>query len=250
MGLICRKTYNKIKSVFICGIFFLLIGLIFLSNSSSEVCGDGIQRRFKDSQTLTYAVSANGIPSGQIIWEYLGCQIIDGQEANVLSVSSDTKILQFLNLTSKEKVFLNSATNLPLKVERDIILFGKKELIQEVYNQPEGYVTIKRDNTKKSDEVLHQDKPIHNILALLYFFPTDVKLEKNKWMTFNLPTQKVKIKMVKEETLTVGHKKRQAYFLIGRGAKRFNLWLDKEERTPLRLEFIFPLGKVTIVKRG
>jgi hypothetical protein len=214
----------------------------------SAAAADSIQSRFKDNQKLTYRVSYNGIPSGHIEWEYLGQKTIDGQEANVLSVSSDTKILKFLNLTSQEKVFLHSVTHLPLLVERDILLFGNKELIEEHYNQEEGTVTIKRTPSAKEAEVLSQDTPIHNILALLYFFPKDVELKENEWMTFNLPTQKVKIKLLSERVLDLNGQDKQAYFLIGRGAKRFNLWLDKEKRIPLRLEFIFPLGKVSIVR--
>jgi len=52
--------------------------------------------------------------------------------------------------------------------------------------------------------------------------------------------------MVSERQLAVGKEQRDTYFLIGRGAKRFSLWLDKENRLPLRLEFILPLGKVII----
>ncbi len=182
-------------------------------------------------------------------WEYLGRREIDGQAVDVLSVSSDTKIFAFLDLTSKERVYLHSTTHLPLKVERDVVMFGRKELIEEFYDQEQGLVSIKRTPSKKEEEVLRQDKPIHNILALLYFFPQDVDLEKSEWMVFNLPTQKIRIKMIRERELKVGKEKKETYFLIGRGAKRFSLWLDKKYRIPLRIEFIFPLGKITIVKQ-
>jgi len=208
--------------------------------------GEDIQERFKDKNKLVYKVSFNGMPSGYVEWRYLGREEVVGGEADVLSIDSDTKILEFLNLTSKEKVFLDSRSHLPLKVERDIVFFGKKELIEEIYNQDEGWVKITRKNSTVKEDILYQDAPIRHILALLYFFPENIKFEEDKWLVFNLPTQKVKIKMVSERQLAVGKEQRDTYFLIGRGAKRFSLWLDKENRLPLRLEFILPLGKVII----
>jgi hypothetical protein len=210
------------------------------------IFAQNFQERFKDGKKLVYKVSANGIPSGYVEWEYLGRQKLDGKLAEVLAVSSDTNIFKFLNLTSNEKVFLDSSSHLPLRVERDVILFGKKEFIEEVYNQDEGYVKIKRSNDNDKENTLYRDKPIHNILDLLYFFPEDIDLEKGDWMTFNLPTQKVRIKFIRERVLAKDGQRLDTYFLIGRGAKRFSLWLDKESRLPLRIDFIFPLGKVII----
>ena len=207
-----------------------------------------IQERFKDKKKLTYKVSFNGIPSGRINWEYLGKEYLGDKETEVLTVSSTTKILKFLNLTSSEKVFIDSLTNLPLLVERDIVLFGKKEIIREVYDQKKGIVRIIRTDSKTRENILAQTTPIHNILALLYFFPEDIKLKKKKWMSFNLPNQKVKIRFISERTLSTSKGNKKTYFLIGRGAKRFNLWLDKLTRLPLRLEFVFPIGKIIIVK--
>ena len=218
--------------------------------SGGSAFGEGIEARFKGEKKVIYSIFYNGIPSGYIEWEYLGRRDSEGVVVDELLVNSDTKILKLLNLTSKERVFLDSQTRLPLKVERDIVFFGRKEVISEIYNQDEGYVKIKRSNSKKTESVLYQDKPIHNILELLYFFPQDVKLEAGKWMAFNLPTQKIKIRMVRERVLKINGKKINTYFMVGRGAKRFNLWLDKKDKMPLRLEFITLAGKVTILRKG
>ena len=222
--------------------------ILFLSFSIflSSVFAKTVQERFKGKDEIAYDVSFNGMYSGQIKWQYLGTETINNEIADVLLVSSDTKILSFLDLTSEEKVFLAQSTHLPIKVKRDILMFGKKELIEETYNQENGCVKIVRTNGKIKEEILYQDKPINNILALLYFFPEDRELKEGEWMAFNLPTQKVRIKMVEERLLKVGKKSMNTYFLVGRGAKRFNLWLDKKSRLPLRIDFIVPLGKIII----
>ncbi len=238
------RAFNIIT--IIVGIVFLVIGSV---TGEGSVFAEDIEARFQNKDKLVYSVYFNGIPSGYIEWEYLGRQEIDGITVDVLSVNSDTNIFNLLDLDSKEKVFLDSKTSLPVKVERDIVFFGKKEIIVETYDQEKGQIKIKRSSSKGSGDVLRQDTPIHNILELLYFFPQDVALEAGKWMTFNLPTQKIRIKMVKERVLKVNGVNQDTYFLIGRGAKRFSLWLDKEGKMPLRLEFISLVGKVTVVRK-
>ncbi len=228
------------------GVMFLAITVA----GAGFVSGENIGARFKDQDKLVYKVNFNGIPSGYIEWEYLGQEDINGVTADILLLNSNTKILKLLSLAGKEKVFLDSRTGLPLRVERDIVFFGRKEKISETYNQDVGYIRINKSNSKNRERVIYQDKPIHNILELLYFFPQDLTLTPGKWMGFNLPTQKIKIKMVRERVLKANGENRDTYFLVGKGARRFNLWLDKEKKIPLRLEFISLAGKVTILKNG
>jgi hypothetical protein len=211
--------------------------------------GESIRDRFSDDGKIIYKVSFSGIPSGTIEWQYMGREFVGETEADVLFINSDTKILKIMSLESKEKVFIDSQTRLPLKVERDLVFFGKKEIIQEIYNQEDGYVKIIRKDGDEKEEILYQKAPIHNILALLYFFPEDIAFEENKLLIFNLPTQKIKIRMVRERLIKCNGKKMESYFLRGHGAKKFNLWLDKETRLPLRLEFLLPLGKVVVTKK-
>ncbi len=229
-------------------IFYFFLIFIFSNFFGYDLYAKSIKERLEGKDTIRYNVSFNGMPSGFIEWKYLGKEEIDGQYLEVLSVSSDTKILAFFDLTSSERVYLDSINYLPVKVERDILFFGNKELIVENYDQQAGIVRITRTNKKVTEEKLIQDKPIHNILALLYFFPDNIPFENGKWLYYNLPTQKIRIKMVRERFLKTKDGKEKTYFLLGRGGKRFSLWLDKENRLPLRLEFIFPMGKIVITR--
>ncbi|MBN3040709.1 MAG: hypothetical protein JW867_06240 [Candidatus Omnitrophica bacterium] len=227
---------------------YLIFGLtlVQLFNIMPSAEAKSIEERLQGKKKISYSVSFNGMSSGDIEWEYLGKEKIDGKEVEVLSVNSDTTILNLFDLTSKEKVYLDPSTYLPYKVERDLKVFGKDEVVQEYYNQEKGYVKLVRNDGQEKVDILKQDKPIHNILALLYFFPDNIAFESGKWLDFNLPTQKIKIKMVKERFLNVDSQKKETYFLLGRGAKHFSLWLDKKNSLPLRLEFVFPVGKVVI----
>jgi hypothetical protein len=235
-----RAPVNKLCSLFL--LCFILMNGFCFSND--------IEERFGKERTLFYDVFFNGIPTGKIEWQYLGKEVVSGREVDVILLNSDTNILKLLNLESKEKVYIDSVTYLPLKVERDVVFFGKKEKIKEIYNQDTGLITITKNNSSKKQTLLHAAKPIHNILSLLYFFPKDIALIKDRPLYFNLPTQKITIKMLYENAITFGKGKKDIYFLAGKGDKKFNLWLDKKERIPVKMEFIVPLGKITIVRKS
>lgn len=224
----------------------LFLILMFLGQSC--LFAQDIASRFKDNQKINYDVYYNFGYCGYVQWKYLGKKKIGPNIADVLSVDSETNIFNIFDLVSDEKVFLDSKTHLPLKVERDIILSGKKELIEETYDQNTGRVTIKRKSGRTTEKVYQRTPPVSNILALLYFFPANIELENDKWMEFTLPNQKIRIKYIEERTLKTEDAEEETYFLLGRGAKRFSLWLDKKTRLPLRIEFILPIGKVSIVK--
>lgn len=229
----------------LCSLFFLCL---FLMNGFCY--SDDIKTRFEGKRVLFYDVFFNGIPTGKIEWQYLGKDVVSDREVDVILLNSDTNILKLLNLESKEKVYIDSATYLPLKVERDVVFFGKKEKIKEIYNQETGLITITKDNSSKKQTFLHVAKPIQNILSLLYFFPKDIALIKDRPLYFNLPTQKVTIRMLYENDIAFGKGKKDIYFLAGKGDKKFNLWLDKKERIPVKMEFIVPLGKITIIRKS
>ena len=238
-----KKYYRLAQSLLFLFIFIFLI-------SHSIIADDSLKARFNGQADLAYDVLFNGIPMGNIQWQYLGQESIEGKSADVVLLNSNTNILQLLNVESKEKVFLDIQTHLPIKAARDVTFFGRQETIEELYNQDDGYIKITRRNSTTKEETLKQDKPIHNILSLLYFFPKNLKLENGKQFDFNLPTQKVNVKVICEKTFSLNKsKKRRVYYMVGSGAKKFNLWLDKLERIPLRLEFIVPVGKIILVKK-
>lgn len=230
-----------------------VIFLIFLGQTVVLYPQEHLRDRFTTSKKIRYNISFNGIPSGHIDWEYLGRDSINSREVDVLLIKSDTKILRLLNLVSSEKIYLDAKDSLPVKVERDLKLFGRAEIIKEYYDQEQGKVTIikKTEAEEATQEVYEQDTPIHNILELLYFFPdeVDLKEKQGEWMEFNLPNQKVQIRYNSIRQVAIDGEREEAYFLEGKGARRFNLWLSQENRLPLRLDFLFLLGRVTIRKQ-
>ena len=149
------------------GLRVIVISLCIFS--ASIACAQTIEERF-NGKKLSYAVYYNAIPVGSLEWEYKGRGVCGLKATEVIAFHSNTKILKFINIIGDERVHLDCETFLPLKVERDIVWFGKKEIIEEFYNQDKGYVMIVNSRAQ-APEIFRQEKPIHHILALLYFFP-------------------------------------------------------------------------------
>ncbi|MCX7661838.1 MAG: DUF3108 domain-containing protein, partial [Candidatus Omnitrophica bacterium] len=248
-----KKILYKIKPPKIVLFFIMLILSIFNHNKyilySQDNFSFSIKNISKDlffgkGGKFTYKVSYNGIYVGNIECIYLGKQNIDNKLADTLELFSDVRILGFFSIQSRERLFIDSSNQLPLKVERKVKYLGKDEEILEEYSQQEGLIKITKKYAKgKTEKRLEVGAPIHNIIALLYFFPQNLKLNPGKQFVFNLPTQKINIR-VKDLALFDTY---EAY-ILEEESRRFKVWLERDKRIPLRIEFNFFLGRIVISK--
>jgi len=230
---------------------FVFVSLILLlSFPAFAQDASPIEKRFNGKAELFYDVVSGGKKSGYVKWRYQGKDALGGKQVDVLRIDSEAKILAFFDLNSHETIYLESKSYLPVKVERNLVFFGSKEVITEDYDQDKGLVNIAKSVGAKPVrlQALRQDKPICHIMALLYFFPAAEHLAPGQKFDFNLPTAKVHVEVKSLTKIKIGNQEREAFFLVGTGGKRFNVWLDKEMLVPLRLEFLFPIGRIEIVR--
>ncbi|MBU1090729.1 MAG: DUF3108 domain-containing protein [Candidatus Omnitrophica bacterium] len=201
---------------------------------------------FKPGEAVSYKVKFNGIYVGDINWEYLGRANAGDKLTDVLSLSSDIKILKLFSIKSKDKLFIDSKTYLPFRIEREVNFLGKHESIIEEYNQEEGYVKISNIGPKgRKEKIIRLEAPIHNAIALFYFHPKEKELDLGVTSYFTLPTQEISIKVSTLEMLDTATGEYEVYLLKGK-PRNFKLWLEKEKRVPLRIEFPVFLGKIVI----
>jgi len=246
------KTPNKWLSTFILIFALVIIVVNFNECLSGSNLGESTQlvyqekSPFKLGEKFLYKVNFNGIYVGRIEWEYLGSLRMDNKLVNVLRLSSNVKILKLFSIQTIEKLYIDFDTHLPLKVERQVKLLGKQEEILEEYNQKENYVKITKVAASGTEEkIIKLKAPIHNMITLLYFFPRDIKLRLRESLSFNLPTQKIRIKVTALKMVDTARGSYEVYVLEGR-PRKFKVWLEREKRIPLRIEFPVMLGRITI----
>ncbi len=203
---------------------------------------------FKDEK-IPYQVRFNGVKVGKIEFEYKGREKIGKDLQDILVVSSCVRILGLFEIESREKVYVDVNTHLPLKVEREVKFLGRQESILEEYNQKEGWLKLTQTKGKTTEErSIKVNLPIHNILILYFLYPLDLKDETiGKTYEFNLPTRKISIKL--KEARRISTPKGIEEFYIWEGApRRFEVWLKKTERLPLRVEIPAFLGRIVITR--
>lgn len=206
---------------------------------------------FRKGDKFFYEVRFNGIKVGRIEFEYQGHREINKVYQDIFMISSNVNILKLFQIQSKELVYANIEKYLPHMVEREVTFLGRKELILEEYNQKDGWVkiTVKKDKIVQ-ERIIYQEPPIHNSLILFFFYPLDLEEKLGKTIKFNLPLQKIKIKVKELRKIQTSERQiDEVYLLEVSNQRRVLIWIKKRERLPIRLEAPAFLGRVAITKR-
>ena len=205
---------------------------------------------FKVDEKIPYQVRFNGVKVGKIELEYKGREKVGKDLQDILVVSSDVRILGLFEIESREKVYVDVNTHLPLKVEREVKFLGRQESILEEYNQKEGWLKLTQTKGKATEErSIKVSPPIHNILILYFLYPLDLKDETiGKTYEFNLPTRKISIKLKEARKISRYDKEIEEFYIWEGSPRRFEVWLKKTERLPLRVEIPAFLGRIVITR--
>lgn len=205
---------------------------------------------FEIGEKFLYRVNYGIIKVGEIEFEYLGREKIDGIWQDVIRLGSNVNILRLFQIESEELVYIDADTYLPVKVQRRVNYSGTRELILEIYQQEEGRVRITQEKDGITEEkLLEAEPPIHNALALYFLYPFELEAEAlGETYEFNLPTRKINIKLKKLERVPARETVEEFYILESLPPRRFRIWLNKTERMPQRIEIRAFLGKIVITR--
>src|SRR6185436_3827257 len=110
---------------------------------------------YQPGETITYDIKKLGMKVGEATLVYRG----PGRVAN-----RDTILIEFtsraINFLDEEKIYLDTVNMVPMVVERNLNIFGKKEKIKEFYDQQKGTVRIVKNG---ETQTLTKNPPIENI---------------------------------------------------------------------------------------
>ncbi|MCM8832217.1 MAG: hypothetical protein NC918_08505 [Candidatus Omnitrophica bacterium] len=230
-------------------IIFLFIVFLLAYKPEFLFATQDIKLCATNRENIVYDVYFNEVCVGKIKYRYIGKKIIYKSLTEILHIKTNINIAPFFNLKSDEYIYLDDKTYLPLKVDRKVIFFGKKEMITEIYNQKKGYVKIYTNGFFKKTKIFYPGKPIQNILALLYCFPKDLDLDKKSFFSFIFPTNRVDIKVDALKTLTKDGQTKNVYLIKDFLGKKFDLFLEKETKSVIYLRVNLAFGKVFLARR-
>lgn len=195
------------------------------------------QYPFRVGEKLHYGIYSAGIKVGKATITYLGEKEIDGRLVSCITI--EAKAPGFYDL---EKIYGNIENSTPIRIEREIKLFGKDIHIIEEYNQMNNEVLITRVSKKTETKRIKSQEKINNIILLLYQLRYKKDYKIGDKLQFNLPTKSLEMLVDRETQIKVPKGRYKAIF-IRSIPSRFKVWFQKDKDSiPLRIQGAIGFG--------
>jgi len=203
-------------------LFFLLIALLLPKHIFPAQIGEKI----------TYDVKLGALRLGKAYFNRMRPIEMNGGLVNLMTF--ETNLARFKDL---ETIYSDPDTFLPLKIERTVRAWSKREQITEDYDQKEFTLTIIKRNGRKTEQVsIKKDKPIHNTILLPFHVRNIPKLDIGWVFPANLPTQEFQIKLVAIDEVKVPAGIFKSYHFKST-PRKFEIWISADERRiPLKIK--------------
>ncbi len=196
---------------------------------------------FKDKETLIFNAYSNGIMSGEGRLVYHGVTELDNGRLQRVTLS-----VQALSMKDDEEIFGSEDFSAPVKVIRQVRVFGRDESIVETYAPDRKSVVIEKsvNGEARPALTLKTDYELGNLLLMLYRIRSSKEMNIGDSYRFSLPTQEFDLFIKAKRRVKVPMGTYDAFILESRPSK-YVIWISvDEERIPLRIKGMVPLGLV------
>lgn len=217
-------------------------GLFKNKEAVSETTAEGIKSDlpiypFPVGEKLKYNIYSVGLKVGEAIITYLGEKEVNGAPVSCISV--EAKAPGFYDV---DKIYGDIENYAPIRVERDIKLFGNKVFITEAYNQVNNEVLITRVSKETQVLKIESKEKISNIILLLYHFRYKNHYRIGDSLNFILPTKKLELIVDKQTEIKVSMGKFKAIFVKSK-PPQFKVWFKSDtDSIPLRIQGAIGFG--------
>ena len=199
----------------------LIISVNFLTSGQAIASGQA-------RETIFYKIS----PIGVSVYQDMGLVEFRGRKTNLVIFKT-----QVTGFKDTETIYSDPETRFPLWIERDLLIWLKKEYLTEEYVKDENRLIItKFKNGRKTEE--HQFKgsgPIHNAVLLPFSLRKIPDLRIGWSYKIRIPNE-FKVKLVSIEDVTVPAGKFKAYHFTSTPHK-FEIWLSVDKlRLPVKIK--------------
>jgi hypothetical protein len=181
------------------------------------------------AETMTYNIKQFGINFGKATLTIDEKTNFEGKPAVMVHFKADG-----FNFYDEEKIYLNPETYKPFVVLRDLNILGNKEKITEHYSN--GKIEINKEaGGKKTKQTLNIKGDVDNIYGFIYRYRKQGSFKKGDTLDVVLPTQKLKIKLIKETKFNAMGKNFDTFYMESEPAQ-YKIWFDAgEKKLPLRI---------------
>ena len=198
---------------------------------------------FVPGEKITYGIQKLGVRVGTATLEFKGKANLN--DIPVLQIIFTSQAPKFLD---EENIYLDEKTFCPLRVKRNLNIFGKKEQISEDYDVQKGSVKItKMAGGKTSTQTLEKPERMDNIYGFLYRYRQRGRFQIGEKLTLNLPTRDAVIILKKKMNLKANGEVHDSFFMQS-DPKQYFIWFDNSpQHIPLRIDGALGMGKTSMV---
>ncbi len=158
-----------------------------------------ISRPRQSGEKLVYDVKLGRISLGRATFTDLPEASLAGRTVAVATF--ETKVAGFYDM---EKIFSDTATSLPVRIERFVSTWPAAEYIVEEYDQKNFTVTItKKKGDRETKMVIKKGNVINNAVILPFFIRSTAQLDIGYSFVVRLPTREYTVRLVSKEEVEV-----------------------------------------------
>ncbi len=228
----------------------VLAALLLFSCPFTAEANDELSRRsgilpFFSGEKITYAIKKFGIKAGDAVLVFEGKTVLEGRDVYLITFTADG-----FNFFDEEKIYVDPETFFPVRVERNINIFGNREKITEYYDPQKGRVRIvKSVGAKTIEQVIEKSGDIDNIYCFIYRYRRDGHFRTGDTMEIPLPTKDITIRLLKKNRIAAARKVYNAFFMQS-NPRKYRVWFeDNDGKTPLRIDGATGFGNTAMIMR-
>lgn len=195
-------------------------------------------------EKIIYDVMLGKLRMGSAVFEYAARTELNQRAVDLFTFS--TRAARF---TDFERIFSDPATFLPLRVERDISAWAKKEKIVEQYDQQAFLLSVeKHTGGKQTTQSFKKESVIHNAVLLPSVVRRTHQIDPGWSFKANLPTQEFTITFagIEEITLPAGKFRASRFTSF---PERFEIWISADQyQIPLKIKGTSGIGYTLVMR--
>jgi len=223
---------------------FFIMCIVLWGSTTASGAADILP--FSTGETITYSIKKMGVRVGTATLEFQGKEKLKEKEVYLIVFTADG-----INFYDQERIYADIKDFYPLRIERDLNIFGKKEVIIEEYDSIQGVVKIVKTTAGSPlEETIVKSGRLDNIYCFLYRYRWQGSFELGQALALNLPTKDISVSIENKTRLKTAGRDFDAYFMNSdRG--EYRMWFDSSaDKIPLRIDGAIKFGKTAMVMTG
>lgn len=226
-------------------LFYCLWPVIGRADNANVSSSQSENLPFRQGERVVYDIRKLNLKIGEAALTFHGLTQLDHRQVFLITFVS--KGPEFFD---EERIFFDPETFLPIRVERDINIFGRKEKIVEHYSPHDGVVeVVKTVREKTSRDVIRKPQRLDNLYCFIYRYRRSGGFQIGEDLQMHLPTKDVQFKLLTTEPLKINGKPLDAYYMESI-PKKYRVWFSKsQDRIPFRIDGAVGFGKTALVMR-